>query len=86
MTSKEAQYFLTQRFLALRDWLENDNDDDNDDHDVAGRVHGQVPEEHQQRGAADQGAGGRQQRHRLHRGLHCSRAAQPAHHPGMTTF
>ena len=45
MTSKEAQYLLIQHsFLALRELLENDNIDHNDD--VAGCVHGEVPEEH----------------------------------------
>ena len=37
---------------------------------AAGRVHGEVSQEHLQCGAADQGARGGQQRHRLHRGLH----------------
>ena len=32
--------------------------------------------------AGDQGAGGGQQRHRLHRGLHRARPAKPAHHTG----
>ena len=88
IASKEAQYLLIQHsFLALRELLENVNidHDDDDDNDVAGCVHGEVPEEHLQCGAADQGARGRQQRHRLHRRLHRPRAAQPAHHPGMWT-
>lgn len=71
--------------LLLMQHDDDDHDDDDDDDDVAGCVHGEVPEEHLQCGAADQGAGGRQQRHRLHRRLHRPRAAQPAHHPGMWT-
>ena len=50
---------------------------------LPGRVHGALPPQHLQRGAADQGARGRQQRHRLHRGLHRPRAAQPSHHSGQ---
>ena len=49
---------------------------------LPGRVHGALPAQHLQRGAADQGARGRQQRHRLHRGIHRPGATQPPHHPG----
>ena len=49
-------------------------------------VHSALAEEHLERGGDDQGAGGGQQRHRLHRRLHRPRTTQPSHHPGQCLF
>ena len=49
-------------------------------------VHSALSEEHLERGGDDQGAGGGQQRHRLHRRLHRPRTTQPSHHPGQCLF
>ena len=49
-------------------------------------VHSALASEHLERGGDDQGAGGGQQRHRLHRRLHRPRTTQPSHHPGQCLF
>ena len=49
---------------------------------LPGCLHCEEPQEHFPRGAADQGAGGGQQCHRLHCRLHRTRPSKPAHHSG----
>ena len=49
-------------------------------------LHCAVPEEHLDGGGDDQGAGGGEQRDRLHRRFHRPRTSKSSHHPGQSTI